>query len=41
MENRTWHLSIIVTILCIATSYFTIVELREVSNSLEQRELVG
>jgi hypothetical protein len=40
-EQKIWHLSFIITILAITATYFTVGELREVSHSLEQREMAG
>ena len=40
-QTKTWHLTFFVTVIAIAATYFTIAELKQVAQSLEQRELVG
>lgn len=40
-ENKAWHLSICLVLLTVAATVFTVQELREVGQSLEQRQLYG
>eukprot|EP00347_Sterkiella_histriomuscorum_P004919 403358576 len=39
--QKIWHISAIVTVLCIAATYFTLNELRQIHLCLELRETVG
>lgn len=41
IEEKTWMFAFCITILAIAATYFTVHELKEVANSLDQREQVG
>ena len=40
-KTKTFQFTLLLTCLAIAATYFTIKELKEVSNSLEQRQMVG